>query len=330
MNPENPQNPSARDEEKNLFAPILLSVIVLIELYFGPSFFYPQIYKPVQFPHFHLEATVIFFSAMMFFFIYKTGFILRKTFSLKYFILHILSASLFFLFLFYLVSIFPFQPISETSILMKLASLFNKRVTYLVIRYRIIYMFLFALCHFFLFLTFFELKALFRKYLYTTLITIAVMELANTFLWKIFSSSVARSLLFTLKLCNLETISTINRFNEPVVGILGGEPFIISIAYACAGLEGIILFTMVYGIFLGINRERVNTKRAIIVGVIGLFIMYFTNIGRLFSLMLIGYFIDPVFANTTYHSSAGVVIYAIIIIGVIASTYRWVLSKTSS
>lgn len=318
----------ANEQLKSTLFFIILSAGVMLELYFAPLAITPELYVPISYPHTHLEVHLIIFSIMAFLFLrVGPGFKLREKVNFKFFILHFIAALAFFYYLDHLLGIYPFEPLSPDSIIVKIASLINRKAMYLVIRYRLIYISLYAICHLFLFLSFFERKRAAEKYTFSTLSTIALSEFPAAFLWRALCFNIAGMVLFLLKICGFETTTGVTDVGNPIVGILGEKPFIESIGYTCAGLEGIMLFVALFGMLLILDRKKIIKSRAVIVGIIGILIMFFINILRIFSLFLIAYFYDPEFAISTYHSYIGMILYFIIIVVYVSATYRWILKR---
>ncbi|MBD3296593.1 MAG: hypothetical protein GF392_04430, partial [Candidatus Omnitrophica bacterium] len=156
------------------------------------------------------------------------------------------------------------------------------------------------------------------------LTTIFIAEFFGIFLWKVLSIFISKANLVMLSMCGLDTVSRFAPGKDPVIGT---SIFHVSIAYSCAGLEGIILFLTVFGLLLFMDWNRINKKRGIAALIAGTVVMIFANILRIYTLLLVGHFIDKEFALATFHTYAGMVFYTIVIILYFSLTYNWILDK---
>jgi exosortase/archaeosortase family protein len=311
--------------DPRFLAYVIVSVIAAVELYFLPLFLAPKLYEPISFLHAHLEKHIFLFSVIMFFFMAKAPELeLRETPRIRFILLHVVFAAAFFLFLFYLLSIFPFEPLPRSHPVMRLAALFNARVTQLTIRYRLIFVFLYAACHYSLTSYILRFSGAVRRYIYAALTTFFIAEFFGIFLWKALSIFISKANLAMLSACGLDTVSRFEPGQDPVIGT---SLFHVSIAYSCAGLEGIMLFLTVFGLLLFMDWNRINKKRGIAALVAGTLVMIFANILRIYALLLVGHFIDREFALATFHTYAGMIFYTIVIMIYFYLTYNWILDK---
>ena len=326
--PDHIENPIIEKKQAILLY-AAVSAIIFLELYFIPIHLAPWLYVPISFPHVHLESHVLLFPLILLLFLLsgKSSLSVKKKLELNPLIFHIISCMLFFAFLVYLAKIFPFKTLDENLLIIKLARIFNERAGALVIRYRIIFMALYSICHYFLVSGFFAIKRAFIKYTGAFLLTVIVAELSSTLLWKLLSASIAKANMLLLKACSIPAILGSTEYGEPMIST---PHFSVSIAYTCSGLEGLVLFFISFVIFLFLDWTRINKKRALIVGVLGTFLMYTSNILRTFAIMLTGCYIDPRLAMKLVHTYAGMVIYALTIVLIFLASYKWMLKNNES
>ncbi|MEA3489000.1 MAG: archaeosortase/exosortase family protein [Candidatus Omnitrophota bacterium] len=309
--------------KNNIYLYIALAGLVFVELYFLPLRVAPELYFPISFPHAHLEAHILLFlTILLFSLLRKSDFAPREEPDMRFLPLHLLFCGLFFAFLFYLVKIFPFVSLPDTHPLIVIARFFNKRAGALIIRYRAVFLLLFACCHYSLFSIVFRAKNIVKKYVFSIILSFFIAEFSGTILWKLLAKSVAKINYMLLALCGLPAKLTFLKEGDPM---LGTDSFMVGIAYTCAGLEGITLFLVIF-IFALLSRwEEINKRKAVIVGVCGVLIMCLANILRIFTLILVGHFISPQLALKAFHTYAGMVLYTITIVIIFLVSYKWML-----
>ncbi len=120
-----------------------------------------------------------------------------------------------------------------------------------------------------------------------------------------------------------------------VLGLLGFEPgvdvanvilelegFAISVDPVCSGFEGIGLFVVLMAGFMYQQRARLRFPLAYLVLPLGTGVIWFGNVARIVSLMIVGARVDPGIALGSFHSKAGWVFFSGITLGVAVLTRR--------
>lgn len=97
-----------------------------------------------------------------------------------------------------------------------------------------------------------------------------------------------------------------NVYANALRGVISIDGFRVSIGPACAGFSYIFLFLIFFGYVLYelSKKQRMSLLRSIIAGIAGLLLVFFLNIIRIASLMLVGR-ISPNLAITLFHSVVG-------------------------
>lgn len=121
-------------------------------------------------------------------------------------------------------------------------------------------------------------------------------------LWYILSKTIGVSIYFLL---NLFFQNVIYEPNHKI----GIYPFIVQIGAPCSGIEGMGLFLLLFTFFVFVQLNVIDISKAVILGILGVVGSFLLNIFRIFSLILVGYFISPGFAVGTFHSNAGWILF---------------------
>lgn len=109
---------------------------------------------------------------------------------------------------------------------------------------------------------------------------------------------------------------------DPTRAILGVNSFLVEIAPACSGLEGIALITVFTALYLWLFRKELRFPAALLLFPVGITIIWITNILRIVILVSIGAFISPNIAVDGFHSQAGWIGFSIVAFGVIFLAHR--------
>ena len=129
-----------------------------------------------------------------------------------------------------------------------------------------------------------------------------------------------------LKLSGLNPVLYYNPEATPFIGV---GTFNVEIGYPCSGLQGIVTFLIALALMLFFNRKKTDITKAFIVGYLGMFAMYITNVFRIYILILIGRFYDPKFAVDFWHSEGSTIFYAVVIIIILRISNRWLTDSHS-
>lgn len=113
---------------------------------------------------------------------------------------------------------------------------------------------------------------------------------------------------------------------DPTRAILGVNSFLVEIAPACSGLEGIALITVFVALYLWLFRKELRFPAALLLFPVGITIIWITNILRIVILVSIGAFISPNIAVDGFHSQAGWIGFSIVAFAVIFLAHRHFLA----
>lgn len=148
-----------------------------------------------------------------------------------------------------------------------------------------------------------------------------------------FFSSVLEALYFRLVLpVVIDVLAKIllffswNVYANALHGIISIDGFRVSIGPACAGFSYIFLFLLFFGYLLYelFKRQKVRKVRAIVTCLIGIWAVFFLNIIRIASLMLVGR-VFPEFALTMFHSAVGSIYFFLFFIAYFPLARSWIL-----
>lgn len=103
---------------------------------------------------------------------------------------------------------------------------------------------------------------------------------------------------------------------------IGEEDFIISVAPACSGIEGIALVTIFVSLYLWLFRSELRFPRALLLYPIGVAASVALNVVRIAVLLLIGIEGQPELAVGGFHSHAGWLMFTIVALGIIMVARR--------
>jgi len=105
--------------------------------------------------------------------------------------------------------------------------------------------------------------------------------------------------------------------------ILGLGSFIVSVAPACSGYEGIGLVTAFLTLYLYINHKEFRFPRAFILFPLGIAIIWLLNVVRIAVLVALGYYWSTDIAIGGFHSQAGWVAFIATSLGLLWFASRW-------
>lgn len=113
-----------------------------------------------------------------------------------------------------------------------------------------------------------------------------------------------------------------NLYVDPIRKHIGQGDFIISVAPACSGIEGIALVTIFVSLYLWLFRSELRFPRAFLLFPIGIAASVALNIVRIAVLLLIGIEGQPELAVGGFHSHAGWLMFTIVALGIILMARR--------
>lgn len=109
---------------------------------------------------------------------------------------------------------------------------------------------------------------------------------------------------------------------DPSKAILGVNTFLVEIAPACSGAEGIALITLFVALYLWLFRAQLRFPIALVLFPLGITVIWLINILRIVTLVSIGTSISPEIAVDGFHSQAGWLGFSIVALGVIALAHH--------
>ena len=127
---------------------------------------------------------------------------------------------------------------------------------------------------------------------------------------------------------NLLSVLYTDVYIDPTRAILGVRSFLVEIAPACSGLEGIALTGVFITLYLWLFRKELRFPAALLLLPAGIIIIWITNILRIVILVSIGAFISPDIAVDGFHSQAGWIGFSAVAFGVIYIAHRHFLATT--
>lgn len=111
-------------------------------------------------------------------------------------------------------------------------------------------------------------------------------------------------------------------FSDPVRKHIGAGDFVISVAPACSGVEGIALVTIFVTLYLWLFRGELRFPRALLLYPLGIAASVALNILRIALLLIIGIEGHPELAVGGFHSHAGWLMFTLVALGLIAVARR--------
>lgn len=109
---------------------------------------------------------------------------------------------------------------------------------------------------------------------------------------------------------------------------LGVEGFIVGISNECSGIDSLLLFISLYTLLLVLDWKKMNVKRMAILFIPGLIGTVAYNILRIYLLLLVGVFIDPVFAVDVFHTNIGWILFLVFFVIFWHFGSKWVYKKS--
>jgi exosortase/archaeosortase family protein len=112
--------------------------------------------------------------------------------------------------------------------------------------------------------------------------------------------------------------------------VIGGPKLDVEIIYDCTGIEGVNLFDCLFALIMIAEWNRLNKLRAALCYVAGLASILAGNVLRIILFVLLANTVAPVIGAGRFHIHAGWVFFALIFVGFLAATYKWMLQSPSS
>lgn len=105
--------------------------------------------------------------------------------------------------------------------------------------------------------------------------------------------------------------------------ILGLGDFVVNVAPACSGYEGIALITAFLALYLYINQKEFRFPRALILFPLGIVVIWLLNAVRIAVLVALGYYWSPDVAVGGFHSQAGWIAFILTSLCLLWFAGRW-------
>lgn len=165
-----------------------------------------------------------------------------------------------------------------------------------------------------------------RKTLATERVTIALAGGAALFIemaailsrqsWNALSEATFRTSAFLLSLYESDTVIIADK------RVLGVGDFLVNIAAACSGYEGIGLVSTFLAIYLWIFRSVLKFPNVLLILPIGVAAIWVLNSVRIAALISLGAHISPEVAVTGFHSQAGWMMFLVVTVAIMLITHR--------
>jgi exosortase E/protease (VPEID-CTERM system) len=135
-------------------------------------------------------------------------------------------------------------------------------------------------------------------------------------LWQPLSQATLWVVQNLLALCGLEVVC------QPAEFLVGTPAFVVTIAPACSGYQGIGLVLVFLGVYLWLFRHELRFPHAFLLLPIGTLIVWLVNAARIALLIVLGSFVSESVATEGFHSHAGWLAFNAIALGIVAFTQR--------
>jgi CAAX prenyl protease-like protein len=104
---------------------------------------------------------------------------------------------------------------------------------------------------------------------------------------------------------------------RPAEFVIGTREFLVEIAPACGGFQGIGLISVLLIVYLWLFRHSYRFPAALLLLPIGIVLIWLANVVRITTLILVGIWISPRIAVDGFHSQAGWIVFLVVGIGII-------------
>ncbi len=119
-------------------------------------------------------------------------------------------------------------------------------------------------------------------------------------------------------------------YHDSETTLVGAKAFSVLIAPVCSGYEGMALITVFVTVYLWLFRADLKFPKALLLLPVGIIVIWFANVLRITTLIVIGASISPDIAVTGFHSQAGWITFSIVALGIIALSHRTLLSAPAN
>jgi exosortase/archaeosortase family protein len=142
--------------------------------------------------------------------------------------------------------------------------------------------------------------------------------------WLFFSTAAAKISYFLLRIISSDAYLQIIPLKDPYLGI---APFIVGISKMCSGIEGLAFFAIMSALIVLIDWKKTSMIKALILIPLGMIGMLLVNSLRITSIILIGRYINPKFATSTFHTNIGWIVFILYFVVFWYFAYGWLVRK---
>lgn len=179
----------------------------------------------------------------------------------------------------------------------------------LALGFLMIFYLLFSLLIFFDFDCLRKIYKKFRKEILVAFLFVVIGSIVAVllyfFIWEYLALFIAKVLFVLYKLSYSDAVLFING-NIPALTVNG---ITIYITKACTGIEGMAFFAVFFAATLLMDWNKVNKKKALYVGILGIIIAQAINILRIYSLIIVAIEYDGKFAFSVFHPNIGWILF---------------------
>jgi exosortase E/protease (VPEID-CTERM system) len=138
-----------------------------------------------------------------------------------------------------------------------------------------------------------------------------LIAFASAQLWRPLGESTLHLVSTLLELFGTSTVS------DPAKQLISTDSFSVRIAPACSGYEGIGLIEVFLAVYLWVHRASFRFTHALALMLLGAVVIWFANVIRIFSLIMIGTYISADVASGGFHSQAGWIGFNVVALGMV-------------
>lgn len=102
-----------------------------------------------------------------------------------------------------------------------------------------------------------------------------------------------------------------------------GPNLIVHIVFECSGIEGLMLFDVLFGTFALLSWNRLNKRRLLMAYGIGVGAILLGNVLRILLIVVLGNLYWPTIGESNFHIHAGWVFFALVFVAFLGCTYGW-------
>lgn len=172
----------------------------------------------------------------------------------------------------------------------------------------------------------FDIYRMYRRQVpYLLMVGLGYWSLA-TFLdgmWSVLSGVVANMVFLLLSLSE-ENVMLSMSADGPMLSASG---FGAIIGALCSGIESMLLFVSLYFIFVAVDKDKINFKRASLVFLPALFGVFVLNVFRIYLLYLAGIYVSKEFAFGMFHTNVGWILFVVYFFVFLYYAYPWMMMR---